>query len=64
MICQIGNPEIELPCPEREGDGNGYQCENLEPLPHRHFVGKHTIEHRFAGNGYACSAIVEEDDNA
>lgn len=56
MICQVAQ-DVDLPCPARES--GGYQCENLEPLPHHHFIGNHTIEHSLAGNGYACT--FEED---
>ncbi len=45
---------MALPCNAYEG--GGYQCEMVGPHA-RHQIGRHTVEHALAGNGYACSAI-------
>jgi len=57
--CQVNGRLSLQACGEKAGDGGYSRCEIIGPHE-RHQVGRHTIEHALAGNGYACEAIERQ----
>lgn len=54
-ICQIGNPDVFLPCEEKVGS---LRCEQLD-VHDRHWLGDHTIQHKILGTKYSCEEVDE-----
>lgn len=52
-ICQIGNPDVFLPCEEKVGS---LRCEQLE-IHEKHWLGDHTIQHKILGKKYSCEEV-------
>ena len=53
--CQVNGKLSAQACGSREADSI-YRCEVIGPHE-RHLVGRHTIEHSLAGNGFLCEFV-------